>query len=109
MINPKQKQFYITQLPQEAIAILSCLFSGEIESYENAYMAEVKLDKPLEHIKNGGDGFIIHTNDEQLKSSAKYLNDPNWVVVHKSDMSMVSDYEKQNLKRIAKEYVEKNL
>lgn len=98
----------ISNLPQEAIALLSCLLSGEIKDYENAYMAEVKLDNPLEHIKNGGDGFIIHNSIGQEKSLALHLWDINWIVIHKNDFSSLSDNEKQHLKKIAKEYLEKN-
>lgn len=105
----KQKQFYITQLPIEALSLIYMLLLGKIESYENAYMAEIRLDKPLEHIKTGGDGFIIHTGIGQERSLAKHLNDINWVVIHKNDISIISDSDRQNLEKIAKEYIEKEL
>jgi hypothetical protein len=106
-MNNQQRQTYVAQLPQDAIALLSILLSGEIETYENAYMAEIKLDNPLEHIKTGSDGFIIHDKIGQERSAAKHLWDTDWVVVHKKDLSSLSEYEKQNLKRIAREYVNK--
>jgi hypothetical protein len=106
-MNNQQRQTYVAQLPQEAIALLSILLSGEIETYENAYMAEVKLDNPLEHIKTGDDGFIIHDKLGQERSAAKHLWNTDWVVVHKKDLSNLSEYEQQSLKRIAKEYINK--
>lgn len=107
-MNQKQKHFYITKLPQEAIALLFCLLSGEIEECKDIYMIEIKLDKPLDYIKNGGDGILIHTNVNQERNAAQNLFNPDWVVIHKRDFDDIQEHDKHNLKRIAKDYVNRN-
>jgi hypothetical protein len=105
-MHPKFSPHNIPKLPTEAIAIIGCLLSGEIEGYENVYMVEVKLDYPLNHIKNGTDGFIIHTNVNQELNAAKHLWSHEWAVVHK-EYRHLKNANINVLKQKVKEYLDK--
>jgi hypothetical protein len=72
-------------LTAEAFGFISILFSGKVPGFENAYMVELKIDDQLEHIRKGGEGFIIHQDGDGCKKNAFHLFDENWAVVHKDD------------------------
>ncbi len=76
----------IAALPIEAIGFIATIFTGNVPGYEAAYMVELKIDDPLQHIQNGDNSFIIHTGAAGYKSNAKYLLDRDWAVIHRDDM-----------------------
>jgi hypothetical protein len=80
--------YNIDKLPLEVVGMLNILFRGEMEGFENAYMAEIKLDDPIKHIKDGDEFFIIHQSLDQYMSNAKHLFDKEWAVVHKKIFNM---------------------
>ena len=90
MVSKRNKNvtYNIDKLPLEVVGMLSLLFKGEIEGFENAYMVEIKLDDPMKHIKDGDDCFIIHQSLDQYMSHAEHVFDKEWAVVHKQVFNM---------------------
>ena len=80
----------IDKLPLEVIGMMSILFKGEIEGFENAYMVEIKIDDPIKHIKEGNEFFIIHQSIDQYLSNATYMWDKDWAVFHKQMFNMTT-------------------
>ena len=97
--------YNIDKLPLEAIGMLSLLFDGAIEGFENAYMIEVKLDDPMKHIVDGDDCFIIHQSLDQYESHAKHLWDENWAVIHKKMFNMTA-VDESRFETLIKAYLE---
>jgi len=97
--------YNIDKLPLEIVGMLNLLFNGAIDGFENAYMVEIKLDNPMEHIKNGGDNFLIHQSLDQYESHAKHLWDENWAVIHKK-MFNLTVVDESRFETLIKKYLE---
>lgn len=75
--------YNIDKLPLEVVGMLDILFRGKLEGFENVYMVEIKLDAPMQHIKDGDESFIMYQSLDQYMNHAKHLWDKEWAVVHK--------------------------
>ena len=96
----------IDKLPLEAVGMISVLFSGELEGFNDAYMVEIKLDDPIKHIKDGDDGFIIHQSIDQYQSHAEHRCDYEWAVIHKDTFKNLADADKTRFDTLLKKYFE---
>jgi hypothetical protein len=96
----------IDKLPLEAVGMIYYLLAGKIEGFENAYMAEVKLDDPLKHIKNGDEYFIIYQDISEYQKHAKHLGDKDWASIHKNMFGTIADVDEKRFETLLKKYFE---
>jgi hypothetical protein len=99
--------YNIDKLPLEVVGMIYFLFKGEIEGYDNAYMVEIKLDNPIELIKEEKDNFIIHRGNEQYQSSAIHLWDEEWAVLYKPlFFNKITDVDEKRFRTLLETYFE---
>ncbi len=105
VVNP-YITYNIDKLPLEILAMINILFKGEIKGFEDVYMVEIKLDDPVKHIEQGGEGFIIHVGSNQYQSQAKHLWQDEWCVIHKSIFERITTIDEDRFTKLLKKYLD---
>jgi len=75
--------------PREIYLIMAYMFKHQECGWTYVYMVEVKLDAPIMHLFNGGDGLVVHGGNGSRRY-AKHWDDPEWLVVHCEDEDFIA-------------------
>lgn len=79
----------LDKLSEEARSYIRAFFERVWVGWTLCYMVEVKLDDPINHLGDGGDGLIIHGGNGS-RSYAKHYGDPEWSVIHCEDAAWMA-------------------
>ena len=74
----------LDKLPEDARALVALFFDRIATGWTGTYMIEVKLDDPVSHLLEGGDGLHRHGGCGS-RCYANYYNNPEWAVIHVDD------------------------
>jgi len=74
----------LAKLSDDAKALMAYAFGHHTTGWTLSYMIEVRLDDPVSHLFNGGDGLVMHGGNGSRKY-AKHVGNDDWAVVHVDD------------------------
>lgn len=64
--------------------VLATLMLMQHSLWPQSYMVEVRLDEPMKHLLDGGDGLHRHGGNGS-RCYAHHYGDPDWAIVHIED------------------------
>jgi hypothetical protein len=71
----------LDRLSDDVRALISYMFKYVSVGWTSCYMIEVKLDDPMKHLMDGGEGLSTHGGNGST-CYAYHLGDPDWAVIH---------------------------
>jgi len=81
-------------LSRDALNLIAWIFENKTVGWTKCYAVEVKLDDPIFHIIEGGDGLVTHGGNGS-RDYYNNRNDQEWAIIHVEDVtwqSMINEY-----------------
>ena len=92
------------KLSDEAKGLIRLLMDDPNYWWPSSYMVEVRLDDPINHLLDGGEGLHKHAGNGS-RHYAHHYNDEDWAVIHEEDEDWTI-LNHDELREIAKQYLE---